>query len=68
MPRKLERGLADLGLGGVVVDDVEDDLEARLVKELAPSLELAQHGLGPLHARLAAVAYGACGVKKLSVL
>ena len=43
---------ADAFLGGVVVDDVEDDLEARLVEQLHHALELAQHRLGTLAAVL----------------
>ena len=50
------RGPAEALLGGVVVDDVEDHLEARLVQQLHHALELAQDRLGP-SACAAAVAY-----------
>ena len=37
MPRKLIVGPEVVALGGVVVDDVEDDLDAGLVEASAPS-------------------------------
>ncbi len=43
---------ADALLVRVVVDDVEDDLEAGLVQQLHHALELGQHGLRPALARV----------------
>ena len=37
MPRKQRVGPEVIALGGVVVDDVEDDLDAGAVQALAPS-------------------------------
>ena len=47
---------ADALLGGVVVDDVEDDLEAGLVEQLHHALELAQDRLRALRGGSASVA------------
>ena len=52
MPRKLERGSPMLQLGRVVVHDVEDDLESRLVQELDHALEFAEDRLGTAQAVL----------------
>ena len=41
MPRKRERGPRVVALGGVVVDDVEQDLDAGAVQRLHHRLELA---------------------------
>ena len=49
MPRKRQRRPEVVALGGVVVDDVEDDLDAGLVQRAHHRLEL-----GHLPARLAA--------------
>ena len=54
MPRKRQRRAQVVALGGVVVDHVEDDLDARLVQRPDHRLEL-------LHL-LAAVAAGGVGV------
>ena len=54
-------------LGGVVVDDIQDDLETGFVQQLDHALELAQHGTGAAELRGAA-RVAACGVKKLRVL
>ena len=48
MPLRLVRGPPMALLGGVVVDDVEDDFQTGLMKELHHALELAQDRLGPL--------------------
>ena len=50
MPRRLVRGPPMALLGGVVVDDVEDDLESGFVQELHHALELAQDRLRSLAA------------------
>ena len=43
MPRNESVGPGVIALGGVVVDHVEDHLEARVVQILDHLLELAQH-------------------------
>ena len=64
MPRKRERRAQCVALAGVVVDDVEDHLDAGRVQRLAPSALNSLH----LPARRARGDSGESGAKKPSVL